>query len=290
MYKLSKSEMIFKGISYLFVTLLSVACLFPFIYVLGVSFTSTSEFMRRSIVIIPQHWTLAAYREILGARFIYDGYKVTLFITSVGTLLNLLFTVLLAYPLSRAGLYGKAPLLLLIVFTMIFNGGMIPTYLVVMKLNLLDSVWALIVPGLVSAYNMLIMKAFFEQLPEALDEAARVEGAGELRILFSIFLPLSIPALATVGLFYAVGHWNRFFDAILYLQDASKYPLQVVLRNILMGATSLNNENVPDAANAVNPISVQMAAVMVSTLPILCVYPFIQKHFTQGVLLGSVKG
>lgn len=275
---------------YIILGLLLVVFLFPFLYVLGVSFTSQAEAMRRTIVIIPEYFTLAAYREILGTRMIYDAYKVTLFVTIVGTLINLIFTMVTAYPLSRKSLPGRNAVLLYIIFTMMFGGGMIPHYLLVKELGLLNSVWSLMIPGLISAYNMLLVKGFFEQLPEAIDESARMDGAGELRILWSIVLPLSAPIIATVGLFYAVGHWNSFFDAILYIQDASKYPLQVVLRNILLGATTVNTEYIPDLEDMVNPISVQMAAVIVTTLPILLVYPFIQKHFAKGVLLGSVKG
>ncbi|MDF2921866.1 MAG: transporter permease [Paenibacillaceae bacterium] len=290
MYKLTPAEKIVHALIYLTLLALMAICLFPFLYVLGVSFTSQAEAMRRSIVIIPEHITLAAYKEILGTKLIYSAYRVTLFVTAAGTLLNLAFTMLTAYPLARKSLKGRRFFLLYIVFTMLFSGGMIPQYLLVKELGMLNSVWSLMVPGLISAFNLLIVKGFFEQLPEAIDESARMDGAGELRILWSVVLPLSAPILATIGLFYAVGHWNSFFDAVLYIQDADKYPLQVVLRNILLGATALNNENIPDMQDAVNPISIQMAAVIVTTVPILLVYPFIQKHFAKGVLLGSVKG
>lgn len=290
MHKLTPVEKVVHALIYLALLALMAICLFPFLYVLGVSFTSQAEAMRRSIVIIPEHITLAAYKEILGTKLIYSAYRVTLFVTVMGTLLNLAFTMLTAYPLARKSLKGRQFFLLYIVFTMLFSGGMIPQYLLVKELGMLNSVWSLIVPGLISAFNLLIVKGFFEQLPEAIDESARIDGAGELRILWSVVLPLSAPILATIGLFYAVGHWNSFFDAVLYIQDADKYPLQVVLRNILLGATALNNENIPDMQDAVNPISIQMAAVIVTTVPILLVYPFIQKHFAKGVLLGSVKG
>ncbi|RAU98619.1 carbohydrate ABC transporter permease [Paenibacillus sp. YN15] len=290
MHKLTPAEKIVHALIYLALLALMAICLFPFLYVLGVSFTSQAEAMRRSIVIIPEHITLAAYKEILGTKLIYSAYRVTLFVTVAGTLLNLAFTMLTAYPLARKSLKGRQFFLLYIVFTMLFSGGMIPQYLLVKELGMLNSVWSLVVPGLISAFNLLIVKGFFEQLPEAIDESARIDGAGELRILWSVVLPLSSPILATIGLFYAVGHWNSFFDAVLYIQDADKYPLQVVLRNILLGATALNNENIPDMQDAVNPISIQMAAVIVTTVPILLVYPFIQKHFAKGVLLGSVKG
>lgn len=290
MHKMTASEKIVHVFIYFILLALMAICLFPFLYVLGVSFTSQAEAMRRSIVIIPEHITLAAYKEILGTSLIYSAYKVTLFVTIIGTIFNLTFTMLTAYPLARKSLKGRQFFLLYIVFTMLFSGGMIPHYLLVKELGMLNSLWSLMVPGLISAFNLLIVKGFFEQLPEAIDESARIDGAGELRILWSVVLPLSTPIIATIGLFYAVGHWNSFFDAVLYIQDANKYPLQMVLRNILLGATALNNENIPDMQDAVNPISIQMAAVIVTTVPILLVYPFIQKHFAKGVLLGSVKG
>ncbi|HEY0828651.1 MAG TPA: carbohydrate ABC transporter permease [Bacilli bacterium] len=282
-------RLVYTGI-YLVLISIAVVCVFPFLYALSVSFTSASEVTRRGIVLIPEHITLSAYYEILGSSLISNAYKVSLFVTVAGTFLNIFFTMITAYPLARKALPGRQVILLYIIFTMMFSGGMIPHYLLVKELGLLDSVWALIVPGLISAFNLIIMKGFFEQLPEAIDESARIDGAGEVRILMSIVLPLSMPIIATVGLFYAVGHWNSFFDAILYIQDANKYPVQLVLRNILLGATAINNENLPEVNDAVNPISIQMATVMVTTLPILFVYPFLQKHFTKGVLLGSIKG
>lgn len=287
---MSVTEKIVHICMYIVLAFFAALCVLPFIYALSVSVTSSSEIMRRGLFLIPEHITWAAYHEILGSVLLYNAYKVTFFVTIIGTLLNLVFTMMVAYPLSRKQLMGRQPLLLYIIFTMMFSGGMIPQYLLVMELGLLNSVWSLIIPTLISPFYLIIMKGFFEQLPEAIDESARIDGANEIKILISIVLPLSMPVVATLGLFYAVHHWNNFFDAILYIQDTSKYPVQVVLRNILLGATSINNENLPEANDAVNPVSIQMATVIVTTLPILFVYPFLQKHFTKGVLLGSIKG
>ncbi|ANE45520.1 ABC transporter permease [Paenibacillus swuensis] len=284
------SEKAASAVNYLLLTLLALCCLLPFIYVLSVSFTSMGEVAQRGIVLIPRHVTLAAYRELLVGNQIINAYKITIFVTVVGTLLNLIFTLTTAYPLARKQLPGRNIFLLYILFTMLFSGGMIPQFLLVKSLGLLDTVWALIVPGLVSGFLLLVMKGFIEQLPEEIFESARIDGAGEMKLLFSILLPLSMPIIATLGLFYAVGHWNSFFDGLMYINDPNKYPLQVVLRFILLGATDVTSEFIPEAEDKVNPLSIQMAAVIVTTLPIMLVYPFIQKHFTKGVLLGSVKG
>ncbi|PYI52856.1 carbohydrate ABC transporter permease [Paenibacillus flagellatus] len=289
MKRMTAKEKGTQAVIMLLLALLAACCVFPFFYVASLSFTTAGEAIRRGIVLIPEHPVLSAYEQIFSGTLITRAYQVTLFVTVVGTVLNLLFTTATAYPLARKSLPGRNVFLLYIIFTMLFSGGMIPHFLLVKSLGLLNSVWALIIPGLLSAYNMLIMKGFFEQLPEGIEEAARIDGAGELTMIGRIVLPLSAPIIATLGLFYAVGHWNSFFDAILYINDPSKFPLQVVLRGILLGAANLSADN-PESIDAVNPLSIQMAAVVVATVPILCVYPFLQKHFTKGVLLGSVKG
>lgn len=268
----------------------SLLCVLPFFYVLSVSLTPLEEVMRRGVILIPFHPTLSAYREMLAGSVILNAYKITLFIAIVGTALNLSFTALTAYPLARRKLPFRRAFLLYIVFTIIFNGGMIPHFLLVKNLGLLNSVWALIVPGLISAFYLIVMKGFFEQLPEELFESARMDGAGEWLILSRFAIPLSLPVIASLALFYGVGHWNSFFDAILYINDSQKFPLQVVLRGILLGRTNITAENSADAAAEVNPLSLQMAAVMITVLPVLIVYPFIQKHFAKGMLLGSLKG
>lgn len=275
---------------YLVLIVLTVLCLFPLLYVLVLSFTPEAEIVRRGIVLFPEKITLAAYKEMLGpGNGLLDAYRVTLFRTVVGSALCLFFTAITAYPLSRKYLPGRSAFLLYIVFTMLFSGGLIPTYLLVRYLGMLDTVWALIVPGLISAFNLVIMKGFFEQLPVELEESARVDGAGEMGVLIKIIAPLSLSVIATIGLFYAVWHWNSYFDAVLYIRHADGMPLQVVLRNLLLNVKAMSaellNEDQP-----VGTLGLQMAAVVLSTVPILAVYPFIQKHFTKGVLLGSIKG
>lgn len=289
MINLTFGEKALQVVVYSILFLLSVICLFPFLYVIAVSVTPESEVIRRGIVIIPESYTFAAYKEVFLSHGIGQAYKITLFRTIIGTALNVLFTVLAAYPLSKKYLPGRSPFLLFIIFTMMFGGGLIPTYLLIRSLGLLNTPWVLIVPHLISAFNLVIIKGFFEQLPAEIEESARVDGASELQSLWKIVLPLSLPIIATISLFYAVGHWNSYFDAIVYINDSNLMPLQVVLRNILLNVQSQSAESLANSGY-ISTFAVQMAAIVVTTVPILIVYPFLQKHFTKGVLVGSIKG
>lgn len=289
MINLTVGEKIWQTVVYFILIILALLCLLPFLYVVAVSVTPESEVLRRGIVIIPESFTFIAYKEVFISHGIGQAYKITLFRTIVGTALNVLFTVLAAYPLSKKYLPGRSTFLIFIVFTMMFSGGLIPTYLLIRSLGLLDSPWVLIIPHLISAFNLVIIKGFFEQLPAEIEESARVDGASELQSLWRIILPLSLPVLATISLFYAVGHWNSYFDAIVYLNDSNLMPLQVVLRNILLNVATQSADSIANSGT-VSKFAVQMAAIVVTTVPILIVYPFMQKHFTKGVLMGSIKG
>ncbi|RAU95729.1 carbohydrate ABC transporter permease [Paenibacillus sp. YN15] len=284
---IGKKEKAYIASVYTLLCIVALSVVFPLLYVVAVSLTPYSEVLKNGgFAIIPRSVNFEAYGAFLRDHKIPRAYEVTVFLTVVGTAVNLLLTSLMAYPLSKKNLPFRSLLLLLILFTMLFGGGMIPTYLVVKGTGLLNSVWAMIIPGSVATFYLLIMKTFFENLPESLDEAAKIDGASEIRILWQIVLPLSMPIMATVGLFYAVGHWNEFFNAIIYVSDSSLHPLQVTLRGILK-QTELPEL---DVEQVLPTQSLQMAAVILSTLPILIVYPFIQKYFTQGAMLGSVKG
>ncbi|KRE86314.1 ABC transporter permease [Paenibacillus sp. Soil766] len=289
MINLTVGEKIWQVVVYSILVILALLCLLPFLYVVAVSVTPESEVVRKGIVIIPETFTFLAYKEVFISHGIGQAYKITLFRTIVGTALNVIFTVAAAYPLSKKYLPGRSTFLIFIVFTMMFSGGLIPSYLLIRSLGLLNSPWVLIIPHLISAFNLVIIKGFFEQLPPEIEESARVDGASELQSLWRIILPLSMPVLATISLFYAVGHWNSYFDAIVYLNDANLMPLQVVLRNILLNISSQNADSMANSGT-VSKFAVQMAAVVVTTVPILIVYPFMQKHFTKGVLMGSIKG
>lgn len=274
-------------VNYTVLTLAALVTLYPFLHVLTISLAPPELLIARGAAILwPTKVTLAAYTELFQTSPILRAFLVSVLRTSLGTALNVGLTALTAYPLARRTLPGRSVLLLLIVFTMLFNGGIIPTYLVVKGLGLVDSIWALILPTAINAYYLIIMKNYFEGLPEELFEAASTEGASDLQILTRVVLPLSRPILATLGLFYAVYHWNAFFDAIMFINDRAKYPLQVLLREIvvqgnvqdMMGDTAIFGQNM------------KMAVIVVTTLPVLFLYPFIQRYFTKGIMIGAIKG
>lgn len=280
-------DRVFDFIVYSILLFVGLATVLPIMYVVSVSITPMSEVLKNGgYVIIPRSITFDAYKELLGNSAIPRAFSVTLFITVVGTTINMVLTVLMAYPLSRKTLPLRSFLLLVIAFTMLFSGGLIPLYLVVKATGLLNTVWAMIIPGAIGAFNILIMKSFFENLPEELFESARIDGAKEWRVLLQMVIPLSVPVLITVGLFYIVGHWNSFFSAIMYITDRKLHPIQVIVRNILTRAQNpVENFEVPLPTEAV-----QMASVIIACLPVMIVYPFVQKYFTQGMLIGSIKG
>ncbi|MGI2296338.1 carbohydrate ABC transporter permease [Paenibacillus sp. GXUN7292] len=286
---LSKGEKMAKSINYVVLFVIALVCLFPFYYVVVVSLTTETELIRKGIVWFPDQVTFDAYKRLFSGAALIKAYQITLFRTIIGTTLGLVVTFITAYPLSRKMLPGRSIFMFYIVFTMLFNGGLIPTYLVVQSIGLLDTVWALIMPGIIGAFNIIIMRSFFEQLPPEIEESAKVDGAGELQTMSKIVFPLTLPVMATVGLFYAVYHWNSYFDGVMYLNNPDLFPLQVVLRNILLSVESLFVEAI-ETNDTVGKLAFKMAAVISTTLPILVVYPFVQKYFTQGATLGAVKG
>lgn len=286
------SGTVFDVMNYFFLGLFAIAAVLPFIYVISGSFATDAELTKRAVFLIPETFSIAAYEFIFSTNTIMKSIGVSMYVTVFGTAVNLFFTVTMAYPLARRGLMGRNTVLNLVVFSMLFGGGMIPTYLVIRELSLLDSYWALILPGAISAFNLIIVKNFFQELPPGLEEAAKIDGCTELGLLWRIVLPLSKPVLATFTLFYAVGHWNDFFAALLYINDPAKWPLQVLLRQIvLLSQAAAGDLNAMDP-NFVKPPdqSIKMAVIVVGTVPILLVYPFLQKHFAKGVLIGSIKG
>ncbi|MBU5350077.1 carbohydrate ABC transporter permease [Paenibacillus lautus] len=280
-------DKIFNTIIYVILGICGLVAILPILYVVSVSITPFGEVLRNGgFILFPKEITFSAYRTLLTESNIPKAFQITVLITVIGTAVNLVLTGLMAYPLSRRNLPGRNFFLLMIVFTLLFSGGLIPTYLVVKSMGLLDSIWAMILPNAVWSFNVLIMKSFFEGLPEELFESARMDGAKEFRILLQIVTPLSVPVLLTVGLFYLVGHWNEFFQAIFYVTDRTLYPLQVVVREILMQS----QQPLENAENMMPTQTMQMASVMIASLPVIVIYPFLQKHFTKGMLLGSIKG
>lgn len=264
-------------------------CLLPFLNVLGSSFATPGELATRSFVVIPETFTLDAYRYILSTSTIFRALGVSVFVTAVGTFVSLLLTSFMAYALSKPYLRGRRVINFLVVFTMLFSGGMIPTFIVVQNLGLIDSLWALILPVAINAFNFVIMRSFFQAIPDSLEEAARIDGCSDLGVFLRIVLPLSLASIATIGLFYAVGYWNTYQNAILYINDSEKWPIQVLLRQIVIVASGMNAD--ASVVDVVPPAqSVKMAVIVVATLPMLLVYPFIQRYFVKGALIGSVKG
>jgi putative aldouronate transport system permease protein len=264
-------------------------CLLPFLNVLGSSFATPGELATRSFVVIPETFTLDAYRYILSTSTIFRALGVSVFVTAMGTFVSLLLTSFMAYALSKPYLRGRRVINFLVVFTMLFSGGMIPTFIVVQNLGLIDSLWALILPVAINAFNFVIMRSFFQAIPDSLEEAARIDGCSDLGVFLRIVLPLSLASIATIGLFYAVGYWNTYQNAILYINDSEKWPIQVLLRQIVIVASGMNAD--ASVVDVVPPAqSVKMAVIVVATLPMLLVYPFIQRYFVKGALIGSVKG
>ena len=268
--------------------LLSVTILYTVLHVLAVSLSSNNSVVRGEVGVIPVRPNLEAYRYMLRYNLLGSGFRNSLFVLIVGTSINLLMTMTTAYPLARRALVGRKIFMLMITFTMMFSGGLIPNYIIIVRLGLVDSLWSLILPGCVSAYNMIIMKNFFEALPAELNEAARIDGLSEMGILFRIIVPLSLPSLCTIGLFYGVGHWNAYFNATIYLNSRNRWPLQVVLRNLLENAVTSEIDYGESASLPVEPL--KMAVVVFTTAPIIVLYPFIQKYFVKGALVGSIKG
>jgi len=290
--KPTRSERIFDAANIVFLIFLSLMFVIPFLAVLSTSFISAEESMRRgAFVLIPERLDFTAYDVLLNrGKIILNAYQVTLFRVIVGTFLNLLFTSMLAYGLARRSLPGRNGLVLFIFLTMIFQGGLIPNYMLMDTLGLKDTLWVLIFPSLVSAWNLFILRNFFMGLPEELEESAVIDGATPQLILFKIVIPLSMPAMATIGLFYAVHHWNDWFGASIYINDINKMPIQVIMRNILLTGITQNEAQLEYVQNPPPAATLKSAVIIISTLPILFVYPFLQKYFVKGVMVGSIKG
>ncbi|MBD2865729.1 carbohydrate ABC transporter permease [Paenibacillus oceani] len=284
----SAGEISFQTFNYIVLTLLGLVALFPVFYVLVVSLTPYIELVRNGgFVVFPKVVTFQAYAELLQDTKIMRALANSAYVTIVSTAIGVALSMMLAYGLSSRSMPGRNAILLLLLITMMFQGGMIPQYMLVKSLGLLNSYWALIFSGTVSVFNVLVMKSFIENLPQNLEEAALIDGSTEIGYLFKIVLPLSMPIIATISLFYAVSHWNSFFEAILYISDTSKHPLQAVLRSML---NTPDPSEMGDMTIVVPTESVKMAAVILSIIPVLVIYPFLQNYFTKGVLLGSVKG
>ncbi|MDF2958280.1 MAG: binding-protein-dependent transport system inner rane component [Paenibacillus sp.] len=272
---------------------IALIMLFPFYYVFVVSFTSPVEYLQKGLVLFPNEWTLTSYKYLLANNVFVKATGVSTFLAVAGTVLSLIVTSAGAYTLSRKRLQGRRILLILILMTTLFSPGIIPPYLVVRELGLMNSIWSLIIPVLTSGWYVILMKGFFESIPDELEEAGKIDGATDIGIFVRIILPLSLPSMAAFGLFYAVGYWNTFFSAILYINKADLRPLQVVLQMLLIDSSSSSSGEIANQMSseiAIPTDTLKMAAVVISTVPVLLVYPFLQKHFAKGVMVGSIKG
>lgn len=288
------TEKVYQVVIAAIVAILVLVSLFPLIYVAGLSFTSQQEFMLRgNLMVIPYKPTLEGYKRILFRDDTYlKGLFVSLLRTGVGTAVTLICTLIMGYLLSKEDLPGRRGMLFAVMVTVLYNGGMIPTFLTVKNLGLLDTFWSMILPGMVDTWSVLVFKQFFSGLPKELIESAEIDGCGELRLLVKIAVPLSTAVMAALGLFMAVGQWNAWFDALIYLQKNTElYPLQLLLRNIFANANLGYNSSIQvDMMKNQTDTSLRMVVTMIGTVPILCVYPFLQKYFTSGVYMGAVKG
>jgi len=288
----SRGEQTFSVINIVLLALLMLITAYPLLYVVFASLSDPSSIVAyRGALLKPLGLTMDAYTRVLQNPMIAIGYRNTVFYVVAGTALNITLTCLGAYALSRQNVMFKRPIMLLIIFTLFFNGGLIPTYLLVgQTLHMADTVWALIVPTAINTINLIILKTAFESVPVSLEEAARIDGANDFTILFRVVLPLSLPALSVVVLFYAVAHWNAYFQALIYIQSRDLYPLQLVLREILITS---NVESMTTSVSSGDRFeigqTIKYATIVVATLPILLIYPFLQRYFVKGALLGAIK-
>jgi len=290
--KKSLGDRIVDVIIYVALGLIAISTILPFLYVFAGSFATEKELTEKAFFIIPSVWSLNAYKYAINEGNILMGLWNSIKLTVLGTIVNMVLSATFAYPLSKKHFRGRNIFLNMVIITMLFSGGLIPTFMVIKAYGLYDSYWALILMGAISPFNMIIIKNFFQELPAELEEAALMDGASEIKIFGQIVLPLSKPVLASIALFYGVGHWNDYFSAMIYLQTPTKYTIQIMLRNIILKASTIS-DLVLDYydSNGVPPDkAVKMATTVIATVPILIVYPFVQKYFTKGVMVGAVKG
>ena len=290
----SKDDLIFNIVNYTLLGLALVIYLYPLIYIVSSSFSSVDAVVKGKVWLFPVDFSLDGYKAVFKSSKIWTGYLNSFIYMIVGTAINLVVTLMAAYPLSRQDLKGRNAIMMFFSFTMIFSGGIVPTYLVVSKLKLINTIWAMVIPGALSVYFMIIAKTFFQTtIPVELQEAAEMEGCSTPKLIWYIILPLSKAIIAVLLLFYAITHWNSYFDALLYLNTEDKQPLQIVLREILIrneqNASMLRDAELMEKSEGLKQL-LKYSLIVVSSLPVLCIYPFVQKYFVKGVMIGSVKG
>lgn len=280
---------IFTIVNSTLLVLIALICLLPFINVIASSFASTQEMVAKRFILFPTTFSLDAYKYILSTPTIFKALGVSIGVTLAGTVVSMILTSLMAYGLSRTYLYGRNFINFVVVFSMLFSGGMIPTFLVVKSVHLIDSYWSMIIPVAINAFNLIIMRNFFQALPDSLEESAKIDGCTDFGVFFKIMLPLALPSIATISLFYGVAYWNTYMNAILYINDSLKWPIQVLLRQIVIVSSGMQADNT--SVDVIPPAqTIKMAVIVIATVPMLLAYPFVQRHFVKGALLGSVKG
>ena len=291
-FALTGGERTFETINLIVLILIGALMLFPFLNMAAKSFSSENAILTGKVLFWPVGFQTGTYKYVMRQAQFWNSFKVSVFITVMGTAGAMILSCLTAYPLSKTWLYGRKPLLLLFVFTMFFGGGMVPSYLLMRSLGLINTIWVLFVPAMLSVYNMILLKNFFEDIPESIEESAELDGAGSLRILVSIVLPMSLPAIATIGLFYAVGFWDNYMSGLLYITKPELKPLQQYLYEIVTESINVDETLSMDAQEnaALNTDAIRSATIMLACVPIMCVYPFLQKYFVKGMRVGSVKG
>lgn len=288
----SGNDRIFYLLCYLFIGILTLLVLYPIVYVVSASFSSAGAVSRGEVWLWPVDFSLEGYKAVLNYRDLWIGYRNTIFYTVVGTVINVAMTMMCAYPLARKGLYGGRVVMFLFTFTMLFSGGMIPNYILMGKLGIMNTVWVMLLPGAMSVYNMIVARTNIQSnIPGELLEAAKMDGCSDGKFFFAIVLPLSKAVIAVLAMWYAVGHWNAYFNAFLYLSDKELYPLQLFLKDILV-QNDFAGVMDPEFAEQMNYMRnlIKYAVIVLSTAPLFAFYPFVQKYFVKGVMIGSVKG
>jgi putative aldouronate transport system permease protein len=290
--KRKSDEKIFDAVVNTLAALILVVVLYPLIFIVSASFSDPAMVLNGEVLLLPKHITLEAYKNVLQNDQIWNGYGNTILYTFVGTVINLIMTTLAAYPLSRPDLPGRGGIMFFVTLTMFFSGGLIPSYLLVKNLGMVDTMWALIIPGAIATYNLIVMRSYFQtSIPWEIQEAAHIDGCSNWKLLTHVILPLSKPILAVMVLFYAVGHWNSYFNALIYIRSKDLYPLQLVLREVLLvSQTDAVDSNVGMESKVLLAESIKYVVIIISSLPVLVMYPFVQRHFVKGVMIGSLKG
>ncbi|KRF04189.1 sugar ABC transporter permease [Paenibacillus sp. Soil766] len=290
--KRKSDEKIFDAVVNSLAAIILVVVLYPLLYIVSASFSDPALVLNGEVLLLPKQITFEAYKNVFQNAQIWNGYGNTIVYTLVGTAINLIMTTLAAYPLSRPDMPGRGVIMFFVTLTMFFSGGLIPSYLLVKNLGMVDTMWALVIPGAIATYNLIVMRTYFQSnIPWEIQEAAHIDGCSNWKLLTHVILPLSKPILAVMVLFYAVGHWNSYFNALIYIRSKDMYPLQLVLREVLMVSQADSfDSNVGLESKVLLAESMKYVVIIISSLPVLVMYPFVQKHFVKGVMIGSLKG